>query len=321
MRALWLANQQLTYRKDVSIPVPQPHEALVKVLLAGICATDIQLTKGYYPYTGVLGHEFVGQIMQAPDAPERIGERVVGEINIACGHCQLCTKGLSTHCENRSVLGIINKNGAFAEYLTLPLKNLIAVPDTVSNEVAIFTEPLAAALQIQQQLTIQATDRVLIIGAGRLGQLIAQTIVLTGCDLKVVARYPKQQQCLEMRGIHWILERNIAGHRFDIVIEATGSENGFLLAQQTVRPRGTIVLKSTFKNNVSLDLSRIIVSEVTVIGSRCGDFRPALRLLAAKLIDPSLLIDKQYPLEQGESAFEAVVRSGSLKILLIPNLV
>jgi len=201
MQALWLENQKLSIR-DIARPT-DPLEALIRIRKAGVCSTDIELLKGYYPYAGVLGHEFVGEVVEAPDAIW-IGGRVVGEINAYCGVCVQCLAGRPTHCENRTVLGIINRNGVFAGYTMIPLANLHRVPDSVPDEAAVFTEPLAAALEIQQQVHIQPTDRVLLIGAGRLGQLIAQTLSLTGCDLRVVARHSNQQKLLAERGIRVI---------------------------------------------------------------------------------------------------------------------
>ncbi len=329
MQALWLENNQLTYQNNLPKPKPLHGEALVRVRIAGICATDLELLKGYYTYKGILGHEFVGEIVEAVDAPERIGERVVGEINTACGKCfrclsfpsknsniEICLRGQSTHCEQRTVLGIVNRNGAFAEYLCLPLKNLITVPPSIPDEAAVFTEPLAAALEIQEQVTIRPSSHVLIVGAGRLGQLIAQTLVLTGCDLEVVARYDKQRQLLATRQIKWIDEKTIQKRTFDIVIEATGSIEGFTLARHAVRPRGTIILKSTFKGELPINLSALVVDEITLVGSRCGPFMPALRLLENKLIAPTLLIDERFPFDKALQAFERAVQSGTLKVLL-----
>jgi len=316
MQALWLENNQLTYRDNVPIPEPVDGEALVHVHTAGICATDLELVNGYYPYTGILGHEFVGVIEVAQGAPERVGERVVGEINIACGTCENCLAGLLTHCQQRTVLGIINRNGAFAEYLSLPLKNLLPVPPSIPDDAAVFTEPLAAALEIQAQVTIRPTDRVLVIGAGRLGQLIAQTLVLTGCDLQIVARHDKQRQLLAARQIRWIDEYAVQPHHFDVVVEATGSAGGFALAREAVRPTGTIVLKSTYQGELSVNFSDLVVDEVTLVGSRCGRFAPALRLLENQLIDPTLLIDDYFPIEQGLLAFERAGQPGTLKVLL-----
>lgn len=315
MQALCLQDKSLKFIDNFLQVEPEDDEALVAVRLAGICGTDLELVKGYYPYNGILGHEFVGEIIESPTAPERIGERVVGEINISCGICDSCAKGLITHCKQRSVLGILNRHGAFAEYLCLPLKNLIKVPNTVADEAAVFTEPLAAALAIQKQVEILATDKVLVIGAGRLGQLIAQTLALTGCDLEVVARYDKQRRLLATRNIISITETEVQAD-YDIVVEATGSIEGLTLASQIVRPRGTIVLKSTYKAKASFNFSQIVVNEIKLIGSRCGDFEPALQLLEKKLVDPTSLIDNSYPLSRGIEAFDFARQSGILKVLL-----
>ena len=205
MNALWLENNQVSLR-DISQP-RKPDEALIKIRKAGICSTDLELVKGYYPYTGILGHEFVGEVVETDDAAW-IGQRVVGEINVVCMQCEQCLNGRPTHCENRTVLGIVNRDGTFAEFTQLPIANLHRVPDSVPDEMAVFTEPLAAALEIQEQIQIKPTDRVLLIGAGRLGQLIAQTLALTGCDLRVVARHRHQQNLLKARGIRIIAEED-----------------------------------------------------------------------------------------------------------------
>src|SRR5512142_808210 len=240
MNALWLEDNKLSLR-DISQP-RKPNEALIKIRKAGICSTDLELVKGYYPYTGVIGHEFVGEVVEADDV-SWVGQRVVGEINVACGQCEQCRNGRPTHCEGRTVLGIVNRDGTFAEFSQLPITNLHRVPVSVPDEMAVFTEPLAAALEIQDQIHIKPTDRVLLIGAGRLGQLIAQTLALTGCDLRVVARHAQQQNLLKARGIRIITEDEIQPWRWDIVVEATGSPSGFALARQAIRPRRTLVLK------------------------------------------------------------------------------
>jgi threonine dehydrogenase-like Zn-dependent dehydrogenase len=315
MNALWLENQTLTFRDDVPIPTPKAGEALIHVTLAGICSTDLEMVRGYYPFTGILGHEFVGEVVEASDPP-LMGRRVTGEINIVCGECATCRRGDSTQCENRTTLGIHNRQGCFAEYMAVPLENLHTIPDDVSDEVAVFTEPLAAALEIQQQVHIAPTDCVLIIGAGRLGQLIAQSLALTGCDLEVVVRHAHQRGILEARGIRTLTEDEIVEHSFDLVVEATGSPGGFELARGAVRPRGNLVLKSTYAGDLIVNFSSIVVDEITLIGSRCGPFEPALRLLKTQQVDPLPLITKRYLLEDGLTAFEHAKQSGVFKILL-----
>lgn len=332
MNCLWLENHELSLR-DVPLP-DAPTEALVKVRLAGICATDLELVRGYYPYTGILGHEFVGEVASLPTAEHplradtqhlggtggglKIGQRVVGEINAFCGKCEQCKSGRPTHCENRTVLGIVKRNGAFAEYLNLPLANLHLVPEGVSDELAVFTEPLAAALEIREQVHIQPTDRVLLVGAGRLGQLIAQVVALTGCDLRVLARHDRQRELLAARGIRPISEGDIEPRRWDVVVEATGSPDGFEVARKAVRPRGTLVMKSTYKGDLTVNFSSLVVDEITLVGSRCGPFEPALRLLESGEVDPSPMIDAEFPLGGGLKAFDSAGGPGALKVLLRP---
>jgi len=315
MQALWLENQQLNLRE---VPEPtRPGEALIRVRKAGVCSTDLELVKGYYPFTGIIGHEFVGDVVECDD-PAWVDHRVVGEINVTCGNCEQCLGGRSTHCENRTVLGITKRDGTFAEYTTLPTANLHRVPASVPDEMAVFTEPLAAALEIQQQVHIRPADRVLVIGAGRLGQLIAQTLALTGCDLHVVARYPHQQKLLIERGIELILEEDVQPWRWDIVVEATGLSSGFSLARQAIRPRGTLVMKSTYKGEISVNLSSIVVDEVNIVGSRCGPFEPALRLMEKGEVNPSVLITAEFKLGDVLQAFEHAAQPCVLKVLVKP---
>ena len=315
MQALWLENQSLSLR---DIPRPdKPGEALIKVRLSGICGTDLELLRGYYPFTGVIGHEFVGEVVETPEQ-DWIGKRVVGEINAVCGECEQCRHGRPTHCENRTVLGIANRDGVHAEYFTLPLANLHLVPDALPDEAAVFTEPLAAALEIQEQVHIRPTERVLLIGAGRLGQLIAQTLAFTGADLRVVARHPHQQAILQGRKIRLISDEAIQSRKWDVVIEATGSASGFDLARRALRPRGTLVLKSTYRGEMSLNWSPFVVDEITIVGSRCGPFAPALRLLERGEVDPAVLIAGRYPLSKAVEAMQAAQKPGMLKILLEP---
>ena len=323
MQAVWLENNTLFFRNDLPIPQPPPGEALLRVDLAGICATDLEMVKGYYPFTGVLGHEFVGTVVSLPDYDDVsqgwIGQRVVGEINAACGSCSSCKAGRPTHCEKRSVLGITGRHGVFADYVTLPVKNLHRVPDQVPDEVAVFTEPLAAALEIQEQIFIRPSDKVLVIGAGRLGQLIAWTLAFTGCTLQVVARRPKQQDLLRQRRIETIPQDQVATRQFDIVVEATGTPEGFYLARQAIRPRGTLVLKSTYKGDLTVNFSAIVVDEITLVGSRCGPFAPAIRLQESGQIDPRDLIEAYYSLDSAEAAFNHAAQPGVLKVLFKPK--
>ena len=324
MNAIWLEDNKISLR---DVPQPLKHnEALVKIRKAGICSTDLELVKGYYPYTGILGHEFVGEVISLTPNPSpagrgvgvRVGDRVVGEINVVCNECEQCRHGRPTHCENRTVLGIINRDGIFAEFTNLPVANLHRVPDSVPDEMAVFTEPLAAALEIQQQVQINPTDRVLLIGAGRLGQLIAATLALTGCDLRVVARHKHQQDLLKARGIGIISEEEIKPWRWDIVVEATGSPSGFSLARQAIRPRGTLVLKSTYKGEINVNFSSVVVDEINIIGSRCGPFEPALRLMESKQVDPMVLIASEFKLKDALKAFEHAAEPGVLKVLIEP---
>jgi threonine dehydrogenase-like Zn-dependent dehydrogenase len=316
MLALWLEKQTLSLRKDVVVPTPPPGEALIKVLLSGICATDLELKRGYYPFTGIPGHEFVGEVVETSDTSDVTGRRVVGEINASCGKCDPCGKGRPTHCESRTVLGIIGRHGTFAEYLTLPVKNLHLVPKSVPNEAAVFTEPIAAALEIQEQVHIKSSERVLLIGAGRLGQLIAQTLALTGCELSVVARHPHQIEFLRNQHIQTITEAEIKSKSWDLVVEATGSPAGFYLARTAVRSKGTIVLKSTYRGDITLNISPLVVDEINIIGSRCGPFAPALRLLESKIINPTCLISKRYPLVNSLKALEYAAQPGVMKVLI-----
>lgn len=315
MKALWLENQQLDLR-DAPEPA-KPGEALIRIRVAGICSTDLELVKGYYPFTGVIGHEFVGEVVAANDE-SWVGQRVVGDINVTCGSCEQCRNVRSTHCENRTVLGIVKRNGTFAEFTTLPLSNLHRVPASVPDEMAVFTEPLAAALEIQQQVHIQPTDRVLVVGAGRLGQLIAQTLALTGCDLHVVARHAYQQKILLEREIRIIPEEDVQPWRWDIVVEASGSPGGFSLARQAVRPRGMLVLKSTYKGELSVNFSSIVVDEINILGSRCGPFEPALRLMERGEVNPDVLIAAEFKLNEALQAFERAAQPGALKVLVTP---
>ena len=314
MRGIWLENGQIEVRRQLPRPIRTEGEALVQVLRAGICNTDMELVKGYYPYRGVLGHEFVGVVEAGPAA--WIGQRVVGEINVACGSCIACSAGRATHCANRTVLGIAGRDGAFAEYLVLPEQNLHRVPDALDTDMATFVEPLAAALAIQQQVPIRPVDRVLLVGDGKLGQLIAQTLALTGCDLLVVGRHAPKLDLLARRGITTGMATDVEPGVFDVAIECTGNSEGFALARGAVRPQGTLVLKSTYVGELSFDASALVVDEIAVVGSRCGPFAPALRLLAAGQIDVAPLVYDRFALDEGLAAFARARDRGCLKVLL-----
>jgi threonine dehydrogenase-like Zn-dependent dehydrogenase len=313
MRAVWL-EERIVHVRDVPVPEPPAGEVLVRVLKAGICNTDIELTRGYYPFTGILGHEFVGSV---DDGPEHLtGKRVVGEINAVCGDCQACRAGRSTHCERRTVLGIVNRDGAFAEYLTLPTENLHVVPDVVSTDEATFVEPLAAALELEEQVLVHAGQSVLLVGDGKLGQLIAQTLALTGCDLLVVGRHPEKLELLSSYGMRTGSAADVKPGSFDIAVECTGNPDGFALARTGLRPRGTLIMKSTYAGQLAFDASSIVVDEITLVGSRCGPFPLALQLLAEKQVSVEALIHARYPLSEALSAIEHAQRPGVLKVLL-----
>ena len=306
----------LRYRDDLIRPAPPPGEALVRTRLAGICNTDLEIARGYLGFKGVLGHEFVGTVLQADGAPELVGRRVVGEINAYCGDCPTCRRGDPTHCPERTTLGISRRDGVMADCFTLPTHLLYPLPDTLPDEWAVFAEPLAAALEITDRLPVRPTQRAIVLGDGKLGLLIAQVLQLTGCDLLVVGRHAKKLAVLERRGIRTQVTDAAIAPGADIVVEATGNAEGFATARRLVRPRGTLVLKSTFHGDVNLDLSMLVVDEVTALGSRCGPFPAALRLLEQRLIDVGSLVDSVYPLDDGLAAFERAQKPGVLKVLL-----
>jgi threonine dehydrogenase-like Zn-dependent dehydrogenase len=319
MKGLWLEDRELSYRNDIPKPEVEDGMALIRMRQAGICATDLEMTQGYYPFTGVPGHEFVGDVVNAPGHESWVGQRVVGEINLTCGRCAACLVGREHHCVNRTVLGILGHDGVLAEYFALPVANLHAIPEAVADEVAVFTEPLAAALEIQEQVQIQPGMHVLVVGAGRLGMLIAQTLRLTGCDLRVVVRRERPAQLLASWGIASVFADDVEDNSADLVVEVTGAPGGFDLSRKAVRPAGTLVLKSTFADDVTVDLSALVVDEVTLVGSRCGPFEPALRLMAAGKIDTASMIDARYALSEGLAAFSKAAEHGVLKVLVSPN--
>ena len=312
MRAIVL-DDQAVYQDSRPEPVPQPGEVLVRVLQAGVCETDLQLIKGYMGFHGVLGHEFVGIAEAGPLA----GQRVVGEINCACYTCDTCKAGLQTHCPNRTVLGILDHDGAFADRIAVPQVNLHAVPDTISTDVAVFTEPVAAAYQIPAQLPIGRTDRVVVLGDGRLGNLCAQVLAGLSDHVIVVGKHAEKLALLQARGIATALVTDAIGERMaDIVVECTGSDTGLPTALKLVRPRGTIVLKTTVAGTQTLPWAPFVIDEVTLVGSRCGPFDRALEGLAQRQVDVLPLISDRFDLSQGLAALQRAQVRPVLKVLL-----
>ena len=313
MRALQL-NGSLEYRNDVSIPEADRDQALLKVIRAGICNTDLELVEGYMNFSGILGHEFVAEVQDGPSA--WIGKRVVGEINVADGECEFCRQGIPSQCSNRVTLGIDRHNGAFADYMLLKQQNLHVVPDNVEDNAAVFVEPLAAALQVLEAVHVSPRDRVIVVGIGKLGALVAQVLRLTGADVVGLVRREKQARLLEKWGIAHAGREDLQDRSASLVVDCTGTSDGFATSLDLVKPRGTIVLKSTYTGIPQADLTRIAVDEVRVIGSRCGPFDAALRLLSASLVDVESLIEARYPIEQGMDAFDHAARKGVFKVLL-----
>src|ERR1700752_108507 len=294
-------------------------EVLVRVLLSGICNTDLEIARGYAGFNGTIGHEFVGVVEESNDRG-LAGRRVVGEINAGCGNCDLCRGGDSRHCANRTVLGIHGRDGAHAEFLQLPAVNLLRVPDNIPDEHAVFTEPLAAACGVMERARLSRSDRVAVIGDGKLGLLCAQVIALTGATVLLIGKHSPKLRIAERRGIE-IATPKLATKRkqqFDVVVEASGAASGFSLALDLVRPKGQLVLKSTFHGKTELDAARIVVDEISIVGSRCGRFSPALELLKKAAIDVDSLISEEYPLANGVHAMRRAGTRGVMKVLLRP---
>jgi alcohol dehydrogenase len=315
MRAL-VFDQSLTFRPRHPEPAAAEGDTLIRVTLGGICATDLEICKGYMGYRGVLGHEFVGEVVESPDK-NLVGQRVVGEINIVCGRCDLCLSGLSSHCRNRSVLGIQQHPGAFADFVRLPAVNLHVIPAGIEDEQAVFVEPLAAACQVLKQVKVDGGKWVTVLGDGRLGLLVAQVLRNAGCPVRMIGRHPEKMRLCEKWSIRSRPVSDIAPrHDQDVVVDCTGSAAGLELALQMVRSRGTIVLKSTAAAGKPLNLAPAVVDEVTIIGSRCGPFREAIRALAEKSVDVTSLIQRRMKLEQGVEAMALAARPGVMKVLL-----
>ena len=313
MRAIVLEESRVRFTSDRPEPRPGRGETLVRVRAAGICETDLQLIRGYMGFRGVLGHEFVGTAESGPWK----GQRVVGEINCVCGRCDLCLSGLSTHCRNRTVLGILNRDGAFADFLKLPAQNLHVLPKTVDDDAAVFVEPLAAAFQVLKQVQVDAKKWVTVLGDGRLGLLVAQVLRDAGCPVRVIGKHPDKLALCEKWSIR---SRPLADikprHDQDVVVDCTGTAAGIELALQMVRPRGTVVLKSTAAAGKPLNLAPVVIDEINIVGSRCGPFREAIKALAEKRVDVTSLIHRRMKIEQGVEAMELAGRPGILKVIL-----
>lgn len=313
MRAAHLDGSTVTLQNDYPKPEPPEGEVLVRVLRAGICETDLQLMKGYMGFRGVLGHEFVGIVESGPLA----GQRVVGEINCSCWDCETCRRGLPTHCPNRTVIGILGRDGAFADYISVPQKNLHLVPDSLSTDEAVFVEPVAAAFQILRQKLVQKGDRVTVLGDGRLGNLCAQVLAWSGCEVLVVGKHKSKLGVLSDLGIQTTLLGDVTPQRDqDIVVDCTGSATGLPTALQFVRPWGTVILKTTVAGEQTLALAPIVIDEVRVIGSRCGPFPDAIAALDAGHVSVKPLISDRFPLDNAVAALQHTASQPVLKVLL-----
>jgi alcohol dehydrogenase len=315
MRAL-VFDKSLSFQPRHLEPSAIGGDSLVRVRQAGVCATDLEIVKGYMGFQGVLGHEFVGEVVSSPNK-DLVGQRVCGEINVVCGRCDLCLSGLSSHCRNRTVLGIVNHEGAFAEFLRLPAINLHVLPKTVDDDAAVFVEPLAAAFQVLKQVQIDGRKWVTVLGDGRLGLLVAQVLRDAGCPVRVIGKHPEKLALCEKWQIRARpLADIVPRHDQDVVVDCTGSPAGLEMALQMVRPRGTVVLKSTVATGKAMNLAPVVIDEINIVGSRCGPFREAIRALAEKRVDVASLIHRRMKLEQGVEAMELAERPGVLKVIL-----
>ena len=354
-------DKKLILKRDIPIPVIKKGEALIRVMLSGICNTDLEIVKGYMGFRGILGHEFVGIVEKCSDK-KWVGKRVAGEINISCEKCDYCAKGLKNHCPNRNVLGILNKNGAFAEYLSLPVKNLHILTSNIFDEEAVFIEPLAACFEVLEQVKIKKNDNVIVLGDGKLGLLMAQVIKNSGCKLYLIGKHNEKLLIAKKLGIktinlneslkmnyslarpqdiktkitwssavipakagtqktNWIPHQvrndgNLEPKKADVIIVCTGSPEGLDLAINLTKPKGKIVLKSTYASNISLDLSPVVINEISIIGSRCGSFAKAIDALKRKKIKVRPLIYKTFSLKDGLNALEMAKDKKALKVLL-----
>ena len=317
MKALRFVNNHLELA-EIAKPNKES-EALIRVTKSGICNTDLEIVRGYAGFSGTIGHEFVGVVEEAANAPEWLGKRVVGEINAGCGACEKCFSGYSRHCPNRTVLGIHGRDGAHAEFLTLPVENLLEVPASVADEQAVFVEPLAAAFGITEQTEIAENTRIAVIGDGKLGLLCAFALSLKSKNLVLIGKHREKLSLAAKRNIESLLLNEALpalNRSFDVVVEASGSESGFATALDLLKPRGKMVLKSTFQGKTNLEMWHVVVEEITIVGSRCGRFAPALELLENGLIKVEDLISEEFPISEGVRAMNRAAEKGAMKVLL-----
>jgi len=319
MRALFFDGKSVKYKSFHPDPLPGPDEALIEIKAAGVCQTDLEIAKGYMNFKGILGHEFVGVVRRVSGKAghELHGKRVAGEINCVCRECDMCARGLSAHCRNRDVIGIQNRDGCFADLLTLPVHNLHAIPDNVSDEQAVFVEPLAAAIQVLRQVQIDNRTKVAVLGDGRLGQLVAQVVKTLCPGVLLIGRHPAKLAIAERVGIQTKLDADVHPRRDqDVVIDCTGRAEGLERAIALVRPRGTLVMKTTVAAGKPLNLSPVVVDEITLLGSRCGPFRDAIAMLATRQVDVSGLVSRRMKLADAEGVFAGNLPAEVVKIVL-----
>lgn len=314
MQAIVVRNQQASL-EEVAAPTPPDGEILIQIRLAGICATDLEIIRGYASFEGVIGHEFVGKVVS--DSSRLAGKRVVGEINCVCGRCDMCASGLSAHCRRRTVLGIQGRPGCFAEFISLPEKNCLEVPDTVTDDEAVFTEPLAAAIQVLRHAKFEKRTNVAVVGTGRLGILVAHVLAATGCRLVAIGRNDHTLGLLDRRGIRALKLSEVQRmQEYDVVVDCTGNPEGLSVAMSLVRPRGTIVMKTTCRADHGIDLTPLVVNEISLVGSRCGPFGEALSTLARRSMDVAGLITRRMPLTEGVEALRLASDPEQIKVLL-----
>jgi threonine dehydrogenase-like Zn-dependent dehydrogenase len=305
----------LTFQTDYPIPSYALDEALVRITLAGICNTDLEILKGYMGFEGIPGHEFVGTVEKCRDN-DLMGRRVAGEINIGCNNCSYCSRQMQNHCPDRSVAGILKKDGVFGEYVVFPIKNLHLIPDEVSDKEAVFVEPLAAAFEIINQVSISPDDRVCVLGDGKMGLLVGQVMSLTGCSLIVSGKHANKLSILDNKGIKTCFCSDLDEKDFDVVIDCTGSSEGIGAALEITRPGGKIIVKTTTSKEREMSLNHIVINELSIVGSRCGPFPVAIKALQEKRIDVLPLISKIYPLREGVKAFDYAAGGDVIKVIL-----